>query len=69
MKTVYTIRSIANGKYLTNLFTDYHHEMYQADEFTPAHATGGCYFYNIKEVAEDVARQILGEVVEVEVSA
>jgi hypothetical protein len=55
---VYTIKSAKTGKYLTSLFSDKHSDTFKAKEFK----SGTCYYYNIKQIAEDIAKQLNGVV-------
>jgi hypothetical protein len=57
----YAIRSKLNGKYLSNLFEDTHAKTFQASE----PKSGAAYFWNIKQIAESIAQNENGEVIEV----
>ncbi len=62
MTKYYALKSKTNGKYLTHLLTDYHFEQFTAKKFSfPRH----CYCYNIKEIAEEVAKELGAEVIDV----
>ena len=58
----YIIKSNINGKYLNYLFEDEHESTFQS------HKTdiGGCYHWNVKEIAERVARENNGTVETIE---
>lgn len=51
MKTIYAIKSNINGKYLTNIFESNTEKIFQLAKFT----NDGCYCYNNKQIAIDVA--------------
>jgi hypothetical protein len=58
----YTIKS--KGKYLSSLFSDSHKETFKASS-----KFKDVYYYNVKQVAEDIAKQLesqFGELCQVE---
>lgn len=58
-KIKYAIKSNVNGKYLSNLFEDTHSAMFQGTRIS----RDDCYFWDIGDIAEDVARNENGSVV------
>ena len=59
MTTRYAIRSKVNGKYLSMLFEDKHEKAFGADK--PERFK--CYFWIVKETADQIADEMSGEVV------
>jgi len=60
MTKKYILQSKLNGKYLSNLFEDTHNKMFQGTKIDRE-----IYYYDIKQIAEDVAAQIDAIVIEV----
>lgn len=61
-ETTYIIKSNINGKYLSNLFEDDHENTFQS----PKTDIGACYHWNVKEIAERIARKNNGTVETIE---
>ena len=59
-KKTYFIKSNKNGLYLSCLFVDTHDEMFQASR----PELGIAYGYNVKQIAQDIANNENGTVVE-----